>query len=89
MSHFKHGMIGPRSDDKLSKFKKRTLNKIMPAKYSSYSSNKSISPEKSKIDKMRSDKPNNSSLYDTSIKAGSVLDKFQSQKNYGSHKNQM
>jgi hypothetical protein len=50
---------------------------VLPVK-ASKNSNKSMTPEK-----VRSEKANNSSLYDVSIKGGSVLDKVQSSKNYG------
>lgn len=82
-SRFNQQFSGLRGEsDKESKFKKIHMNKIMPARPSQHS-NKSMSPEKSRSEKVRSEKANNSSLYDISIKNGSVVDKLQSHKQYG------
>lgn len=77
-SRFSQQFSGLRGEaEKESKFKRIHMNKIVPAR-ASQQSNKSVSPEK-----VRSEKANNSSLYDVSIKNGSVLDKLGTHKQYG------
>lgn len=61
-------------NDKFSNFQKLKKNKITPVKMS----NKSLTPEKG-----RSEQKNQSSLYDVSVKGGSILDKNYSQNHYG------
>ena len=60
-------------NDSYSGFQKLKNNKITPVKISK----KSLTPDKGRSEK------NNSSLYDVSIKGGSILDKNHSHKNYG------
>lgn len=82
-SRFNQQFSGLRGEaEKESKFKRIHMNKIVPAR-PSQQSNKSVSPEKVRSDKVRSEKANNSSLYDVSIKNGSVLDKLGTHKQYG------
>ena len=76
-SRFNH-QTGFRSEnEKFSNFQKFHLNKVIPVKVAKQS-NKSMTPEK-----MKSEKANNSSLYDVSLKAGSVIDKKGGSKAYG------
>jgi len=65
-------------NEKASNFQKFHLNKVLPVK-GSRNSNKSLTPERVRSEKAN----NNSSLYDVSIKGGSIHEKFQGSKNYG------
>lgn len=77
-SHFKRQITNFKKDnDKFTNFQKFQKNKVTPLR-NRRKSDKNFSPEEAKLEKK-----NNSSLYDVSMKGGSVLDKMQSNKHYG------
>lgn len=76
-SRFNLNSFNLKEADNFSNFQKSHLNKVFPVKKQP-KSNKSMTPEK-----VRSEKANDSSLYDHSIKGGSVKEKLSSVKNFG------